>query len=299
MKYRNVSFFAIVFALLGVGQIAFAQKAKPAAKPVIFAVLNDGKSVEPIAYVSNGKLEATADGGDAANIIAAFNKTYYRPGTVYRMIFGSANAGSVTIRSSNAKADCAPNVATTTSQSARTSLKGFVMALATNAVITNKAAGVRRKPTAAEKTEIDALAKSVFVASRLTPKTLRYHNLTALDVDNDGNVEFVGSYWIEVDKLTRGLVFLIAEKTADGKYAIGHNAFSTIDQAGTMSGDLKDVDGGVYHELLLDAFDYDGDGVAEIFTYTQSFEGSGFNVYRRNGGKWTNVFEGSNYHCGY
>ena len=92
-------------------------------------------------------------------------------------------------------------------------------------------------------------------------------NLTALD--SDASVEFVGSYWIEVDKLTRGLVFLIAEKTVEGKYAIGHNVFSTIDQAGTMSGDVKDVDGGVYHELLLDAFDYDGDGVAEIFTYTQ------------------------------
>ena len=61
----------------------------------------------------------------------------------------------------------------------------------------------------------------------------------------------------------------------------------------------RQVDEGVYHELLLDAFDYNGDGVAEIFTYTQSFEGSGFSVYNRDGGKWTKVFDGSNYHCGY
>ena len=66
-----------------------------------------------------------------------------------------------------------------------------------------------------------------------------------------------------------------------------------------MSGDIKNVDEGVYHELLLDAFDYDGDGTSNVFTYVQSFEGAGFNVYNKSGGKWIKAFEGSNYHCGY
>ena len=66
-----------------------------------------------------------------------------------------------------------------------------------------------------------------------------------------------------------------------------------------MSGDIKNIDEGVYHELLLDVFDVNGDGVAEVFTNTASFEGAGFGVYSRAGNKWTKVFDGSNYHCGY
>ena len=115
----------------------------------------------------------------------------------------------------------------------------------------------------------------------------------------NGTLEFVGSYWVEIDKLTRGLLFLIAVKGTNGKYLAGHSEYYAIDQANVMSGAIKDVDEGVLNELLLDAFDYDGDGTSEVFTYTQSFEGAGFNAYRQNGAKWTKTFEGSNYHCGY
>ena len=66
-----------------------------------------------------------------------------------------------------------------------------------------------------------------------------------------------------------------------------------------MSGEIKSVDDGVYHELLLDVLDYDGDGKSDVFTYTQSFEGAIFNVYKTSGKRWTKAFEFSNYHCGY
>ncbi|NJM54148.1 MAG: hypothetical protein HC846_12660 [Blastocatellia bacterium] len=66
-----------------------------------------------------------------------------------------------------------------------------------------------------------------------------------------------------------------------------------------MSQDIKDLDRGVYHELLLDILDFNNDGVAEIFTYIQSFEGAGFTAYRRNEGVWEKEVETSNYHCGY
>jgi hypothetical protein len=55
----------------------------------------------------------------------------------------------------------------------------------------------------------------------------------------------------------------------------------------------------VYHELLLDVYDYDGDGKNEIFTYEQSFEGAGFTAYKKSGSKWTKAIEVANYHCGY
>jgi hypothetical protein len=135
--------------------------------------------------------------------------------------------------------------------------------------------------------------------SQSAAKDLKYHNLTALDVDGDGSIEFVGTFWVETGATTRALLFFIAGKGSDGKYALGFKDFRVIEQKEVMSSDIKDVDTGVYHERLLDIFDIDNDGTAEVLTYIQSFEGAGFNAYKRSGGKWSNVFEGSNYHCGY
>ncbi len=168
----------------------------------------------------------------------------------------------------------------------------------------------RRKKAAAsgdcrprvERSEIEALVRAELVkegVSASSAKTLKYQNLTALDVDDDGVAELVGSFWADTSATSRGLLFFIADKTDGGKYALGFSEFRDTKQADVMSGDIKDVDSGVYHERLLDVFDYDDDGVAEVFTYVQSFEGAGFNAYRREGGKWVLAFEGSNYHCGY
>lgn len=300
IKRSFIRVLGVLVVLLGIAGIVAAQRAvsKPP-KPIIFAVLNDGKTLEPIAYVNKGKLQEPVNGSDEENLIVAFNKAYYKAGTVYKLIFGGSNAGTVTVRSSNAKADCSRNMAEATTRATKTPLAGLVMGLATNVPIKTASASYRRRPTAAEKDEIDALARAEFLRQKLTPGTLRYHNLTALDLDRDGKTEFVGSYWVEIDKLTRGLLFFIAAKGSNGKYALGYKEYRSIDQANVMSGEIKDVDDGVYHELLLDAFDHDGDGTSEVFTYVQSFEGAGFNVYRKSGGKWTQSYSNSNYHCGY
>ena len=288
-------------ASLLVAGTATAQKKKPvvtAPKPIIFAVLNDGLTLEPVAYINKGKLTEPVNGSDDPNIIKAFTKTYYKPGTAYRLVFGGANAGSVSVKSSDPNSECGKNTASAIVKGNKTPLKGFVMALATSAEI-KLTTNTRRKPTVAEKAEIDALAKAQFIKEKVTPKVLRYQNLTAIDVDNDGTPEFVGSYWVEIDKLTRAILFLIADKGSSGKYSIGYSEYRLGDQSSIMSGKIKDIDDGIYHELLLDAFDYDSDGTAEIFTYVQSFEGAAFNSYQRTGEKWTKNYEWSNYHCAY
>lgn len=298
MKNRH-HFNGLLLLVLLLTAAITAVPQKTTQKHIVFAVLSDGKSIEPIAYINKDKLEAPVNGSDAANIVVAFTKIYYKPSWAYQLIFGGANAGKVVVKSSDPKAECSKNVAQVTTTSTKVQLKGLVMGLATNAPIKATTASYRRKPTAAEKEEMDALAKAEYAKQKLVPKVLRYQNLTALDVDGDGKADFVASYWVEIDKLTRGLLFFIASKGSNGKYAVGYKEYRSIDQANVMSGDIKAVDDGVYHELLLDAFDFDGDGTAEIFTYVQSFEGAGFNVYHRAGTKWTKSFEGANYHCGY
>ncbi len=305
MKFlKLVSFVAILIGLLFTHLNAQKTKAKPAAKarPIIFALLNDGKTVEPLAYVDNGKLVQPVSGGDDEAKLSLFNKNYYKPNSAYRLIFGGANAGTVTIKNSDPKAECSANMAEVTVVSAKAKLKGNVRALATNAAATKKGSGVRRLPTSAERIEIEALVRSEFLKQKVdssAAKVLKYQNLTAVDVDSDGIAEMIGSFWIDNSPTSRALLFFIADKNADGKYSFGYSKFENIEKADVMSGEISSVDEGVYHERLLDIFDYDNDGVAEVFTYVQSFEGAGFNAYRREGGKWVVSFEGSNYHCGY
>lgn len=300
-KHLPKTWLIVLYALLAFNATVLAQKPKAAApspKTMVFAVLNDGATLEPIAEIVNGKLKPSVNGSDDNRVITAFNKAFYKSGTTYRLVFGGANSGSVAVKSSDSTSECAKNLATATTKANKTPLRGFVMGLATNAAI-KSTTPFRRRPTADEKEAVEALVRAAFAAQKLTPEVLRYHNLTAMDFDSDGTPEMVGSYWIEVDKNTRALLFFIAAKDSKDKYFFGYHDYRTIDQAGVMSGEIKAVDEGVYHELLLDVFDYDGDGTREVFTYVQSFEGSGFNVYRRKGSKWTKEFDGSNYHCGF
>lgn len=271
-------------------------------KPIIFAVLNDGKMIEPIGHIDRGAMQAPVGGDDPEDEVKLFNSAYYKPNTVYRLIFGGLNNGTVTVKSSDHTADCSKNMAEVSYASARAKLAGKVFGLATNVRLAKPGSGVRRLPTRAERAEAERLVRAELQKqgnSAAVVKALKYHNLTALDVDGDGKIELVGSFWVEPNAKTRNTLFFIADKANDGKYAIGFGKYNSITEENVMSGEIATVDGGVYHELLLDLFDIDGDGVSEVFTYVQSFEGAGFNVYMRSEGKWNNVFEGSNYHCGY
>ncbi|MEO8574828.1 MAG: hypothetical protein ABI481_12750 [Pyrinomonadaceae bacterium] len=284
---------------------AYAQKPGPkqklAPKPVIFAVLDGGKRVEPIASVDGGKLATTnlAEGPLAKSFVTA----YYKPKSSYALIFGGAGDGAVTIVKSNIGTECGGASAETVAKPAKAKLTGLVMALATNAKLNARAAGFRRKPSIEERREIEKLVAAEFVvqgASATAVKTLRYHNLTAIDVEDDDIPEFVGSYWIAPTAGERRLIFFVAEYDANSKMQFSIKEHSVVKPDDVMSGDVKDLDTGVGHELLLDVFDYDADGVGEIFTIGQAFEGNNYYVYKRGeGGKWAKVHETYNYRCAY
>jgi len=293
----SIALFALVSG-------AVAQTAKPAnAKSPIFAVLGDGTSIEPIGYVDGrGRITHAIDGGSERGVLNAFHRTYFVKGKTYPLLFGGRPAGTVTLVSSDPAAECINFLGKVTTKTTRTPLKGNVMALATSAKMAKPGSGVRRLPTPAERADVEALVRAEY-AKNAVPESatanLRSHNLTALDVDTDANAELVGTYWVDLSPTDRGLLFFIAQRGADGKYAFGHVEYNKVAQAETMSEDIKDVDSGVYHERLLDIFDVDGDGVSEIFTYIMSFESAGFNVYKRKTNGWVLHYEGSNYHCGY
>ncbi len=268
-------------------------------KQIVFAVLNDGRALEPIVQVEKGKIVEIAS--NAENGWKDFSKMYYTPKTTYNLIFGGISNGKINVVKGPEGGDCSANMATVTNTSKKP-LKGLVMALATDVTPKKGSLGTRRTPTLAERTEIEKLVKAEMKNQKVSDanlKGLRYHNLTAIDVNNDKKPEFVGSYWLPTTKTERALLFIIAEKGADGKYALAHSEFQLIKQEDVMSQDIKDVDKGILNELLLDALDADGDGTAEIFTIGQAFEGNNFQIYKRADGKWTKAMEVYNYHCGY
>jgi hypothetical protein len=299
MKKMSINRIAILLlvCLLAVS-FAVAQKPKPTPKPpvkprsIVFAVTDSGKELEPIAYVANGKLVEAPPQNN-------FKALYYKPKTNYNLVFGGAANGKVSVTRAM-DGDCAGNRATGALKS-KVKLNNIVMALATNANVSG-GSGVRRLPTAAERTEIERLVKAEFTKQKVSAamqKDLRYQNLTALDIDKDGSAELVGSYWLAPSDKDRRMLFFIADKDASGKYSFGFSEYQHVTPDKVMSGDVKDTDQGIYHELLIDVLDYDGDGRGEIFTLITAFEGNNFHVFRRQGGKWVKTFESYNYHCAY
>ncbi|MGB7068641.1 MAG: hypothetical protein WBD22_04045 [Pyrinomonadaceae bacterium] len=290
---------ALLFSSASVAQ-KNRSKPKPKSAPmaIIFAVLRDGKLIEPIGYVDKKKLAALGD----THATKAFGNLYYKAKSAYPIIFGGAADGKVEVVTSNIGKECTGNSADIIAKPVNAMLKGLVMALATNISPKKNSAAYRRRPTPQERTAIEALVGAEFIKAGLAPavlKELRYHNLTALDVDNDGTAEFVGSYWVAPKVDERALLFFIAEHDTEGKIVFAHSDYSLIKPDDVMSGEVKDLDGGVGHELLLDVLDYDGDGVKEIFTLGQAFEGNNYYSYRRDSGKWTRSYESYNYRCAF
>ena len=300
--FVSVQILAFVALLQPLGFFAQKKPMVTTGKKIIFAVVNDGKWVEPIGFIEKGTLAEPIGGDSDKEAIKLFNSTYYRKGAVYDLIFGGAKAGTVSVVKSDHTSDCSANMAEATLTSTRAKIVGKVMGLATNFKPTKPGGGVRRLPTQVERLEADKLVKAEFAKqgnSAEIIETRDYHNLTALDVDGDGKIELVGSFWVKPDAKTRNTLFFIADKAPSGKYQIGFGKYNAIKEESVMSGDITTIDGGIYHELLLDTLDINNDGISEIFTYTQSFEGAGFSAYRRLNGKWDSIFEGSNYHCGF
>ncbi len=276
------------------GQVAKTGVAKPS---IVVAVLSGGTYIEPITIIDKGKILVAADNEEEFPKI----DTYFSPKRKFDLIFGGKRAGSVEVIKRQ-EGECAGTSAEVSVKATGAKLSGFVMALATDLPTIAPGAGSRRRPTAVERAEIEKLVRSAFSKAG-APKTalqkLRYQNLTAMDLDADGKPEFVGSYWIAPKAKERRLLFFIAE-SRDGTIRFAHSDLNTVTPEEMMAGaEMSHIDEGAGHELLLDALDYDADGVAEIFTTLQAFEGRNFHVYGRRSGKWERVHQSYNYRCAF
>lgn len=286
------------------------QQQRATARPnsVVFLVTKDATQdaqVEPVAIIDGrGALAEPASeaaGGDGA--LSTFLASHYRPGAKYRLIYGGAEAGTLTIRAAT-PAECSPNAASADINSTTAKFGGNVMLLATDGAHAPRAQSSRRAPTPAERTAVFGVAKRFLANKRVSASAVergtKTLNLTATDLDGDGREELVGSYVVKVGPKIRDTLLLIAAPQERG-YRAAFTKYARVNASEMMDPSLIDNIGedGLGAELYVEQLDADGDGVGEVFTLSRSFEGTTYRAYQRRGGVWRAAYENYSYRCAY
>jgi hypothetical protein len=313
MSPRKAVAAAFVAASLLLAQPTPRASAPPPQRPttrqesVVFVVIKgEGQDaqVEPVAVIDGrGALAepAASEAGDGA--LAAFLARHYQPGAKYRLIFGGAEAGTLTIRAAT-PAECSPNAASADIGPAASKLGGNVMALATDGAHAPRAQSSRRAPTAAERAAAFGVAKRFLTGKRVSASAIergtKTLNLTATDLDGDGREELIGSYVVKVGPKVRDTLFLVVAPQGRG-YQAALTKYARVNAREMMDPALIDNIGedGLGTELYVEQLDADGDGVGEVFTLSRSFEGTAYRAYGRRRGVWRPAYESYSYRCAY
>ena len=271
----------------------------------VFVVTKDAgqeTQVEPVAVINErGALaEPVADGEGS---LSGFLARHYRAGAQYRLIFGGADAGTLTIRAA-APGECSPNAASADAGPVSSKLGGNVMALATDGAHAPRAQASRRPPTDAERVAAFGVVKRFLAGKRVGASVVergtKTLNLTATDLDGDGREELVGSYVVKVGPKVRDTLFLVAAPQGRG-FRAALTKYARVNAREMMDPSLIDNigEGGLGVELYVEQLDADGDGVGEVFTLSRSFEGTSYRAYRRQRGVWRPAYESYSYRCAY
>jgi hypothetical protein len=269
----------------------------------IYSLQPQATQMVPFAIIENGQFKQPIAGDSDEAEMTSFANTYYSKGREYRVLFGGAEAGSLTIKKSNKDEECSRSGADVSLRSP-VKLNRNVMALATNSASLGGARSTRRAPTPAERAALMPLVQAAYKQKGVPAALLRNLltvNLTALDLDNDGKSELIGSFVVKKQQGGAGryALFLFAEPQG-ASYRTTVLQYERFTENDLMSGATIDaIENGVYLERLIDGLDVDGDGTAEVITERDGFEGDSYFIYKKQGAKWNKIYEFSNYRCAF
>jgi hypothetical protein len=270
--------------------------AAPAARAIIFAIskYETNMTMEPVVIYSRGVYAKPPIDGDEATV-KTFVDEYFKPGRQYRVLSGGGEAGSLTVKQYQEPGCVGLNAEVSVNTSAR--LGGNVQALATNSSTIGKRAVSRRAPTDIERVFALMQAQAAYTNNRVGAalvKNMEVVNLTATDLDNDGNFELVGS-------------FRVTRKTRDAEDS--YNLFmittpvSDYTQQSTQTGKPALVwfhhgaEAEYEERRFVDQLDIDGDGVAEVIAGGSYYESNDYIIYKRQAGSWRPVYQGGGGGC--
>ena len=216
-----------------------------------------------------------------------FAEKYFATGRKYRLIFGGGAAGSVTLSKWNEGCN---NIHSEITAATSARLGGQVRALATNNDALGQRPSARRAPTDAERSAVMTLVKSIY-KQRRTPAnlmgSLKVTNLTATDLEGDGKYELIGSFTLAAKNKFERDLFLIAKSNGAAMRAdfVRFQAYQPPPEEFLSSIDF------------IDQLDVDRDGVGEVFAIQGGFDGYGYLIFRKVGGRWREVFQGPGDAC--
>ena len=262
------------------GNSAAATAAQPRKGVVVFSVSAESGtgSMDAVVIVDGKQLRAPYN-DEQKDQQKSFANQYFAPGKVYRLIFGGGEAGNVTV---NKWSEGCNNIHAEVTPATTARLGGKVMALATNSETLGKRASARRAPTDAERAGVMTLMKSIYSQHRTPPglmASIKVTNITATDLNGDGNYEMIASFTSAAKiKFERDL-FLIAHQQG----AVMRADFAKF-QAYQPPPEtfLSSID-------FIDQLDLDGDGTGEVFATQGAFDGYAYLIFKKVGGRWREV----------
>jgi len=248
---------------------------------IIFAVSSESgdASMDAIAILDGKTLRAPYQDDEKDH--QRFGDQYLAAGTVYRLMFGGGEAGTVTVNKWGLGCETL-HAQATLKTTAR--IGGKVWALATNSELLGKRPSSRRAPTASERAAVMTLMKSIYSQHR-TPvdliESIKVSNLTATDLNGDGKYEIIGSFALAAKNKFERDLFLIATPQATGMRAefVKFQAYQPPPE-----GFLSSID-------FIDQLDIDGDGVAEVFATGGGFDGYALLVFKKVNGQWRQIYD--------
>ncbi len=274
--------FVVLYLFLANITSAQTTRRKPATPGVdgtlIFAVqkFEDIVTVDPIVLFNKGRYtNPLPDENDA--FIKRIEAKYLAKGQKYRVIFGGAEAGTVTLGDRQEF-----GLTTTSTLQSSIKLSDEVKALATTSNTLGAKENSRRAPTSEERAAMMKLMSDAYKQRRVTAAAIAkavVHNLTAIDLDSDGKAELIGSFEIADRNYTSQCLFIIAEMKND-QYQSGVTWYH------------KGAEESYEARRLLDVLDLDSDGVAEVFAMSSYYESTDFSIYKKVRGVWRSVYTG-------
>ena len=281
----------------------FPQNSKAPVLFVVYGMPVPNAYMVPFAIMEQGQFKPPIAGDSDAEEITRFTDAYYARGSKYRVLFGGAEAGSLTIKKSNKDTECTRTSADVALKT-QAKLNRNVMALATNSETLGATQTNRRTPTSQERAALLPLVKAAYREKGVPASLLSglvTVNLTALDLDKDGKAELIGSFVVKKQRggLARYALFLFAEPQGQS-YKTTVLQYDQFTMKDIMSGAaITIIENGVYLERLVDALDLDGDGLSEVVTLRDGLEGDGYSILKKQDGKWNRIYEFANYRCGF
>lgn len=256
---------------------------------LVFAVSTESwpeANLDPLVMVEGGKFKYPFDDSkdeEQKRFIADF----LDEGRKYHLTFGGAEVGTLTIKGSSI--GCMSLHATGTLDSDAQSSKRIRnenAALATNSDAFAHRGIARRALTAQERAAMMNLAKNTFrqhrAGARLLSK-MKVNDLTAIKVEDGSKSILVGSFTIPQ---VRQLFLIVESAGQDYRVAVANYEVSKEDPVYQIG-----------KETLVDHLDLDGDGVSEIITTIAGFDAYGYQIYKRQRGRWRNIYQSGGDAC--